>query len=118
MSPAELKVYELLYDRRNEAVSPTIAELCQSAECNSKSHIWRRLEGLEKRGYIKIERGGRGRRNAYRLTTKRPAGYGETISGFMVKDASGRFDPSSFRHFKLTPRHLPVTITIEERQLG
>lgn len=118
MNPAQFKVYKALYDRRNEPVSPTIADIGRIIGSKSKSAIWGRLEGLEKGGYIKIDRGGCGRRNEYHLTSKRPAGFGHALDGFMVRDASGRFDPSSFRYFRLTPAHEPVCITIEERAIG
>lgn len=75
MTPAELELYKVLFEWRNEPCSPTIKEMCTAVGTNSKSYVCMRIEGLERRGYITVERGGSGRRNVIRLTEKRPVGF-------------------------------------------
>ena len=77
MSPHEVALYGVLYERRRAPVTPTIEELCQLLGTRSKSSLHQRLTSLERFGYITIEKRGPGRRNTIRLTDKRPPGFEE-----------------------------------------
>lgn len=121
MSPAEAKLYAFLHEQRNSTVSPSISEMNDAMGKNSRAGIWQRLQNLEKAGFITIERRGGGRRNLIRLTSKRPAGYAQTVGAWMLYH-NGRFLPGTIRFSK--PRggegeryggeFLPVIVTIEE----
>ena len=123
MSPREAKLYELLYTRRADPVSPTISDICRELQNKSRSSVWAQLQMLEKAGYISIDRRGAGRRNIIRITAKRPPGFGQTAECWMLHDGE-RFYPGQIRFVRpkvaegdrYGGKFLPVTITIEERR--
>ena len=81
MSPGEVELYRVLYEHRDNPVTPTVKQLCVATCCNSRSAIERRLVSLEHFGYIAIERRGSGRHNTITLTNRRPAGFGRDLDG-------------------------------------
>jgi biotin operon repressor len=115
MSPREAKLYELLYSRRADPVSPTISDICRELENKSRSSVWAQLQMLEKAGYISIDRRGGGRRNIIRLTSKRPPGFGHVMEGYMIQTRSGVLLVNSFTKLPGAAR-VPVTLTIEEKR--
>lgn len=115
MSPHEEKLYRVLFEKRNEPVSPTIQELMEATGRKSKSGVWQKLQSLEKCGYITIERRGQGSRNIITLTRRRPAGYGRVMEGWcqitgderchhiaIIPAVEGAEPPSGWQHVRLT----------------